>query len=93
MRALEKAGVENYIVSGSPDIFVKAAGIVAGVPRERCVGIRQKIAGGRLSTELKYPLSMNEGKVECVREILNSRSCRFWKQLLDGWSVYALHSV
>ena len=74
MRALEKAGVENYIVSGSPDIFVKAAGTVAGVPRERCVGIRQKIAGGRLSTELKYPLSMNEGKVECVREILNSRS-------------------
>jgi cephalosporin-C deacetylase-like acetyl esterase len=74
MRALEKAGVENYIVSGSPDVFVKAAGVVAGVPRERCVGIRQRIAGGRFSTQLEYPLSMNEGKVECVREILNSRS-------------------
>lgn len=73
MRELEKAGVENYIVSGSPDVFVKAAGSVAGVPRERSVGIRQRVSGGRLTTQLEYPLSMNEGKVECIREILNAR--------------------
>lgn len=73
MRELEKAGVENYIVSGSPDVFVKAAGSVAGVPRERIVGIRQRLSGGRLTTQLEYPLSMNEGKVECIREILNAR--------------------
>lgn len=74
MRALEKAGVENYIVSGSPDVFVKAAGEAAGVPRHRSVGIRQRIAGGRLTVQLEYPLSMNEGKIECVREVLNSRA-------------------
>lgn len=72
MRALENAGVENHIISGSPDIFVKAAGAAAGVPRLKSVGIRQRIAGGRLTTQLEYPLSMNEGKVECVREVMNA---------------------
>ena len=72
MRALENAGVENHIISGSPDIFVKAAGAAAGVPRLKSVGIRQRIAGGRLTTRLEYPLSMNEGKVECVREVMNA---------------------
>lgn len=72
MRALEKAGVENHIVSGSPDIFVKAAGVAAGVPRLKAVGIRQRVAGGRLTTRLEYPLSMNEGKVECIREVINA---------------------
>lgn len=72
MRALEKAGIENHIVSGSPDVFVKAAGAAAGVPRTQAVGIRQRIAGGRLTTRLEYPLSMNEGKVECIREILGA---------------------
>lgn len=72
LRALEKAGVENHIVSGSPDVFVKAAAAVAGIPRTHAVGIRLRIAGGRLTTQLEYPLSMNEGKVECVREILDA---------------------
>ena len=72
LRALDKAGVENYIVSGSPDIFVKGASVCAGVPRSRSVGIRQRIAGGRLTAQLEYPQSMNEGKVENVREIVNA---------------------
>lgn len=73
MRELEKAGVENYIISGSPDVFVKAAGAEAGIDRLRSLGIRQRVAGGRLTVQLEYPLSMNEGKVECLREIMNAR--------------------
>ena len=72
LRALDEAGVENHIVSGSPDVFVKAAAVYAGVPRQRALGIRQRVAGGRLTTQLEYPLSMNEGKVECIRETLNA---------------------
>lgn len=73
LRTLEKAGVENYVISGSPDIFVKAAGTAVGIPRERIVGIRVRIAGGRVTTQIEHPLSMNEGKVECIREIINAR--------------------
>jgi phosphoserine phosphatase len=72
MRELEKAGVENYIISGSPDVFVKAAGAEAGIDRLRSLGIRQRVAGGRLTSQLEYPLSMNEGKVECLREIVTA---------------------
>lgn len=72
LRALEAAGVENYIISASPDVFVKAAGIAAGVPRARATGIRQRVAGGRLTSQLEYPLAMNEGKVECLREIVTA---------------------
>jgi phosphoserine phosphatase len=72
LRALDAAGVENHIVSGSPDLFVKGAGAVAGIPRARALGIRQRIAGGRVTTKLVYPLSMNEGKVECIRETLTA---------------------
>lgn len=72
MRRLERAGVENYVVSGSYDIFVKAAAVAAGIPRARAQGIRQRVAGGRITTQLEYPLPMNEGKVECIREVLNA---------------------
>jgi len=71
--ALAKAGVESQIVSGSPDVFVKSAAPIAGIAPEHAVGIRQKIVGGRLSTELVYPLSMNRGKVEVIREMLSER--------------------
>lgn len=71
--ALAKAGVESQIVSGSPDVFVKSASHIANIPSERAVGIRQKVVGGHLSTELVYPLSMNEGKIEVIREVLRAR--------------------
>jgi len=71
--ALAKAGVESQVVSGSPDVFVKGVSHIAGIPAERAVGIRLKTVGGRLSTELVYPLSLDEGKVEVIREILNAR--------------------
>ena len=71
--ALAKAGVESQIVSGSPDVFVKNASHIANIPSERAVGIRQKVVGGHLSTELVYPLSMNEGKIEVIREVLQAR--------------------
>lgn len=71
--ALARAGVENQVVSGSPDVFVKSASHIANIPSECAVGIRQKVVGGHLSTELVYPLSMNEGKIEVIREILRAR--------------------
>ena len=38
-RALEKAGVENYVVSASPEIFVRNTAQSLGVPSSRCRGI------------------------------------------------------
>ena len=70
---LAAAGVENYIISGSPDIFVKPSACIAGIRRDRAVGIRTVAAGGRLTTQIVYPAPMNEGKVEVLRETMQER--------------------
>ena len=71
--ALEKAGVENHIVSASPELFVRNAAETLGLPRSRFNGIRVAEHGGRFTTQLEYPIPYAEGKVEIVRRVLLSR--------------------
>ena len=73
LRALEKAGVENYIVSASPEIFVRSAAPSLDLPVERFRGIRVHIACGRITSQIIYPLPDGEGKVENVRDIVLAR--------------------
>ena len=73
LRELEKAGVESYIVSASPEAFVRNAAETVGIPRERIRGIRVAEPGGRMSVQLLYPIPYAEGKVENVRELVLSR--------------------
>ena len=70
LKALEAAGVENYIVSASPELYVRNAAESLGLPRERFRGIRVAECGGRLTTQLIYPVPYGEGKVENVRELV-----------------------
>ena len=72
-RALEKAGVENYVVSASPEIFVRNAAQSLGVPSSRCRGIRVAIDGDYVTTKIIYPIPNGEGKVENVRELVGAR--------------------
>ena len=73
LRALEKAGVENYVVSASPELFVANAAPTLPLPRERLRGIRVHLSAGYVTTQIVYPLPMGEGKVELVRELVLSR--------------------
>ena len=73
LNALEKAGVENYIVSASPEMFVRNAAETLGLPRSRFNGIRVAEHGGRFTTQLEYPVPYAEGKVEIVRRVVLSR--------------------
>ena len=73
LRALEKAGVENYVVSASPELFVANAAPTLQLPRERLRGIRVHLSAGFVTTQIVYPLPMGEGKVELVRELVLSR--------------------
>ena len=70
---LSAAGVENYVISASPEIFVKAACPIAGIPSERGTGMKTAVAGGRITDRILYPLPMNEGKVDVLREVLRIR--------------------
>ena len=73
LRALEKAGVENYVVSASPELFVANAAATLQLPRTRLRGIRVQLAAGYVTTQIVYPLPMGEGKVEVVRDLVLSR--------------------
>ena len=73
MRALEKAGVENYIISASPELFVRAAAQSLGLPAERFRGIRVHVACGRITSQIVYPIPDGEGKVENLRDIVLAR--------------------
>ena len=73
LRALEKAGVENYVVSASPEIFVRNTAKTLGIPKERCRGIRVEIDGDYVTTKVIYPIPNGEGKVEDVRAFVLGR--------------------
>ena len=73
LRRLEAAGVENHIISGSPDIYVKNAAESVGLTPDRMHGNRLAIDGGILSTRIEYPVTTGEGKVEVLRHLVNAR--------------------
>ena len=73
MKALEAAGVENHIVSASPEIFVRNAAASLGLPRERFNAIRVAEDGGRITTRVEHPVPFGEGKVEVVRRVVLAR--------------------
>lgn len=72
-KALEKAGIENYVVSASPEIFVRNTVESLGVTRGRTRAIRVEIDGGRMTTKVVHPVPFGEGKVENVRQLVLSR--------------------
>lgn len=73
LRRLEAAGVENHIISASPELWVKGTAESLGLPRERLNAIRVGIDGGRVTTEIIYPLPFDEGKVDVLRKIVLAR--------------------
>ena len=72
-RQLEQAGVENYVVSASPEIYVRNAAESLGVSRGRIRAIRVSIDGGRMTTKVVHPVPYGPGKVENVRRLVLAR--------------------
>jgi len=68
-RQLEKDGVENHVISASPDFFVQAAAKTLGIPRSRIHGIKVAIKDGKLTDKVIAPLPYGDGKVCLMREI------------------------
>ena len=72
LRALEEAGVENHILSASPELFVLAARKTLELPADRFNGIRVAIDGGVVTERLGYPLPSEGGKTEILQRIVRS---------------------
>jgi len=73
LRALESAGIRNYVISASADVFVDAASETLGLPVDRFHGIEvQTNANGQLTHDLIAPVTWAQGKVSKLQQILSS---------------------
>lgn len=70
LAALENMGVENHIVSASPEVFVRGAAAQLGLPSTRFHGIRAELTEGKLTDRIEEPIPYGEGKTMIVRSIV-----------------------
>jgi phosphoserine phosphatase len=69
---LKNNEVEVWVVSASPEIFVSAALKYYKI-NAKVIGLRNIIVDDKITLELKKPLSIITGKVDCIKEFINSR--------------------
>lgn len=72
-KALDKAGVENYVVSASIESLMRNAASTLGISRNRIRATRVVQEGGRWTTKIVQPIPYGEGKVDAVQEIVRAR--------------------
>jgi phosphoserine phosphatase len=60
---LHQRGVSVWICSASPRWIVEAGGQALGVPLERVIGVDAELEGGRLTAQVKRPVTAGPGKV------------------------------
>lgn len=71
LHGLEAAGVRNYVLSASADVFVAGAAGSLGLPPARLHGIEVELDGqGRMTTNVRAPVTYAEGKVQKLRQIV-----------------------
>jgi phosphoserine phosphatase len=64
--------VEVWIVSASPEMFVREAMRYFKI-KANLIGVRNSVVDGKTTSELEKPMSMFEGKVDCIKKFINSK--------------------
>ena len=77
LKRLEDAGIANYIISASPEVFVRNAAETLNLPRDRFYGIRVEIRDGIMTPNLIMPIPYAEGKVAYLKQIVESQKNGF----------------
>lgn len=70
MQFLNEKGVVVWVMSGSHEVAVRAAMQKLGI-EARLIGNKNVLKDGRYTAELQKPISMLEGKVECLRTYIH----------------------
>ena len=73
LKALQAAGVESHIISGSPDIFIRMSAETLGLSRANLHGVRVAELDGKMTTRVLYPLPVESGKIELMEGIVKAR--------------------
>jgi len=67
---LKSNNVEIWIITTSIEVLVKEAMKNFNI-KANVIGVRNSIFDGKFTAQLKKPLSMFEGKVECIKKYIN----------------------
>ncbi|RVU42980.1 hypothetical protein EA187_14180 [Lujinxingia sediminis] len=70
MRALERGGVDVWVVSATNIWTVRVFADLLGVPAERVIGNQVELEGECLSSRTAPPVLFREGKVEAVEQVI-----------------------
>lgn len=71
MRYLQHEGIRVYVVSASPDFFVKGAAKSLKVQMEHFYGVKVKTDKGEITREIQQPVTYAEGKTKTIQNILD----------------------
>lgn len=73
MCRLEDESISVWIVSTSPEVIVRAALAYFGLYPE-CIGVQNILRDGVITEALRRPLSIFEGKVDCIKRYIHPRA-------------------
>ncbi|GEM_PF-1173660 len=98
LRRLVDSNFELWVISGSNRWAVEAVFSPFGVPTDRIIGIEAIETGGILTSEIREPVPVLQGKVEILRKLLPNRpeivlsdSLRYDLPLLEEASHVRVH--
>ncbi len=67
---LKKNGVDVWVVSASPELLVRQAMKHFNI-EANLIGVRNIIVDGKITDELEKPLSIYEGKIDCIKKYIS----------------------
>jgi phosphoserine phosphatase len=70
-RYLTERGVRVWVVTASPEVTVRVAMRYFGYTG-RLIGLRNRVTNGVMTDVLEEPLSVQEGKVACIKRYIDS---------------------
>lgn len=71
MKQLRANGIAVWIVSASPEIVVRGVVEYFDLEVDGVIGVRNIIYGGIVTADLREPLSIFDGKVACIKEVIS----------------------
>jgi len=70
---LQKRGFQVWIISAGPEWVVEGAAKSFGVKPDRVIGMRAKLAEGKLTSEIEPPPTFRKGKVEAIEKFIGKQ--------------------
>lgn len=73
---LQQAGIEPYIISAAPHVFVQEAANTFKVERDQIFGIEVEVQNGLLTDKIVEPVTYAQGKTQRLQRIVESVAAR-----------------